>query len=416
MTSKTIKKFTDNLIKGLRPEGKEYNVSCNGLVLRVFPSGVKSWVFTYRSIDGKPGKRLSIGKYPAIGIHEANLAVQEARRVLEKGIDPVAYKKAELAKRSDELTVSGLWSQFKTWHFKNLRERSKKDYEIEMERFVIPKWGNLPVSAVTRQDAINLMKSMVEEGCNTAANHVRSHLSKIWNFGLDHGFIESTPFSNLPKLGVSGEGGRSLSNEEIAKFWYGLDKLREWERNPRASLRLILLLGRRPGEMTNSMRAQFNLDKRTWHLNPEKIRQTKLKKTKPIVIPLPPLAVEILEEQIEGSPQSEFVFPGRGDPTQPYTVNALDQLVRKNHRSKMGINTSFTPHDLRHTCSTGLAGLGFSQEIIDRVLCHKIGGISGVYNHHDYVEQRKKALHAWADHISKILQEFKPKVVPAKST
>ena len=62
MPSRSVKKFTDNLVKGLLPEAKEYSVSCNGLVMRVYPSGVKSWTFNYRGMDGKSGNNRKVSR------------------------------------------------------------------------------------------------------------------------------------------------------------------------------------------------------------------------------------------------------------------------------------------------------------------------------------------------------------------
>mgnify|MGYP001825664572 CR=1 FL=1 len=67
MDSKTIKKFTNNLIKGLKLESSGYTVFCNRLELRVYKT--EAWSFGYR-FKSKSG-RLTIGKYPYISIAEA---------------------------------------------------------------------------------------------------------------------------------------------------------------------------------------------------------------------------------------------------------------------------------------------------------------------------------------------------------
>ena len=72
MPSRSVKKFTDNLVKGLLPEAKEYSVSCNGLVMRVYPSGLKAG---HLIIVEWMGKVETIGKYPEISLFEANVSV-----------------------------------------------------------------------------------------------------------------------------------------------------------------------------------------------------------------------------------------------------------------------------------------------------------------------------------------------------
>jgi hypothetical protein len=60
-------------------------------------------------------------------------------------------------------------------------------------------------------------------------------------------------------------------------------------------------------------------------------------------------------------------------------------------------------HDLRVTCETRLANLGFNQEIRDAVLGHAKQGLQKTYNKHDYFEEKKSALAVYAAHISEIV-------------
>jgi hypothetical protein len=44
-----------------------------------------------------------------------------------------------------------------------------------------------------------------------------------------------------------------------------------------------------------------------------------------------------------------------------------------------------------------LAALGIESHIAERCLNHKVKGIEGVYNHHDYLDERRHALDLWAE-------------------
>ena len=63
----------------------------------------------------------------------------------------------------------------------------------------------------------------------------------------------------------------------------------------------------------------------------------------------------------------------------------------------------FTPHDLRRTCRTGLARLGVDHVVAECVLGHRMPGVAGVYDRHDYVPEMRCALQRWADHIDRIV-------------
>jgi hypothetical protein len=59
-------------------------------------------------------------------------------------------------------------------------------------------------------------------------------------------------------------------------------------------------------------------------------------------------------------------------------------------------------HDLRRTCTPGMARLGIQPHVADRVLNHQSGTISGVaavYNRFQYREERRAALNAWSGFV-----------------
>jgi|SRR6185312_4366308 len=65
----------------------------------------------------------------------------------------------------------------------------------------------------------------------------------------------------------------------------------------------------------------------------------------------------------------------------------------------------FVLHDLRRTCATGLQRLGIALPVIEKVLNHTGGsfaGIVGVYQLHDFANEMRVALEAWARHISEL--------------
>ena len=47
------------------------------------------------------------------------------------------------------------------------------------------------------------------------------------------------------------------------------------------------------------------------------------------------------------------------------------------------------PHDLRRTARTHLEALGVAPHIAERCLNHKLRGVVGIYNRHDYFEELK---------------------------
>jgi integrase len=63
---------------------------------------------------------------------------------------------------------------------------------------------------------------------------------------------------------------------------------------------------------------------------------------------------------------------------------------------------AWTFHDLRRSCATGMGRIGIPPHVIETVLNHSSGfrgGVAGVYQRHPYIEERRRALEAWAQHL-----------------
>jgi integrase len=120
-----------------------------------------------------------------------------------------------------------------------------------------------------------------------------------------------------------------------------------------------------------------------------------------ITIPLPQQAVDALQDLHRLSESSEWLLPARKaqDRMLPHihenTLNVALAKVRPN----MAAIDSFCIHDLRRTARTNLARLGVESHIAERCLNHKIKGVEGIYNQHDYLDERRQALKKWANFL-----------------
>ncbi len=68
-------------------------------------------------------------------------------------------------------------------------------------------------------------------------------------------------------------------------------------------------------------------------------------------------------------------------------------------------------HDLRRTAASGMAALGFQPHVVERVLNHVSGaqgGLVGVYQRHEYRQERKAAIMAWGARVMEIVNGEAP--------
>jgi integrase len=77
-------------------------------------------------------------------------------------------------------------------------------------------------------------------------------------------------------------------------------------------------------------------------------------------------------------------------PMEPATLNAAINAFSKNIMAEKC--RRFTPHDLRSTARSHLSALGVDILISERCLNHSLGGLVAVYDQHNYLNERWKAL------------------------
>jgi hypothetical protein len=65
-------------------------------------------------------------------------------------------------------------------------------------------------------------------------------------------------------------------------------------------------------------------------------------------------------------------------------------------------------HDLRRTCASGMARLQVNLPVIEKVLNHvsgSFGGIVSVYQHHNFANEKRKALEQWGDFVEGLVRQ-----------
>lgn len=127
---------------------------------------------------------------------------------------------------------------------------------------------------------------------------------------------------------------------------------------------------------------------------------------------LPPQAQAIIDAQprVEGNP---YVFPGRGkgaynisQSKRPFDVKLVTQM----DAAQLPPMQPWVLHDLRRTARTLLSRAGVRSEIAERVLGHRKRGVEGIYDRHEYAEEKRIALAKLATLIENIVEPPKDNV------
>jgi integrase len=394
-------RLTKARVESLRPGIKQRDIGDTerrGLVLRIEPSGSKIWLFRYK-FAGKP-HRLALGAYPGVTLALARAEAQAHRDLLDRGVDPRTARRArrpaqlsEAAGSSDKHSIAFLAHEFLERHVKPHRRRPEYAERI-LTRDVLPEWRGRDARTITPREVIELLDGIVARGSRVMANRTASLLGQMFKFGIHRAIVETSPVMLLYRPGGKERPrSRALSEDELKAFLQNLDDACRFQQLPHV-LRVLLLTLQRRSELALAEWREFDLPGKTWT-----IPDAHAKTGKGHVLPLSDWAVEELKKLKVMAAGSRYVLPS-SDKSQPIDPKYITRSVARclERFKKHGV-AAFTPHDLRRTGRTGLARLGVKVEIAERVLNHARERMEATYDVHEYVDEKRDALDAWAKHL-----------------
>jgi integrase len=323
---------------------------------------------------------------------KARELAREAIGMAEMGIDPREEKRTEVAKRrhARARTVTTLARDFVRLYCKpNLR--TWREIERTLNLHIIPVWGDLPASDITRRDAIEILEELVAAGMPFAAGDVLKRARKMFNWAVDREELDHSPFDRVKLPAKLPSRDRTLDFPETAAIWKASDSL-GWPFG--AFFRVLLLTGQRRNEIANLQWRWLRLD---GEIPLIEVPAAFYKSGTAHVVPLSPPLMEIVKHLPRFA--GEFVFSTtdgqRSISGFSKAKERLDQLA--------GVH-GWRVHDIRRTVATELGRLRVSQTIIDRVLGHSLGGVQGRYNQYAYLVEKYEALSTWARAVEAIVQ------------
>ena len=124
------------------------------------------------------------------------------------------------------------------------------------------------------------------------------------------------------------------------------------------------------------------------------------------LVPLNSWAVELLDlaAGTQEWPKQGIVFATSGG--KPFSGFAKGKVQLDMRLESPGAIEAWRIHDLRRTLATGLQRLGTRFEVVEAVLNHVSGtksGVAGIYQRHDWADEKRVALQVWGRHIAGLL-------------
>jgi integrase len=367
-------------------------------------TGAASWALRYR-VGGEP-RKLTLGGYPAVPLAAARRRAQEALGGVAAGKDParektVARAAAKAAGEAEEDRVESVVERFIERHAKP-NTRDWRETERMLVNEVVARWKGRRLSQITKANVHDLLDSIVDSGRPVRANRVFAQFRKLCRWAIGRGLIEKSPCDGLAAPSPETKRERVLADAEIKLVWAAADKL-GYPFGP--VLKLLLLTGARRDEVAGMRWSEIDLEARIWTLP-----AARSKNRREHQVPLSDAAMEILKA-LPRHEKVDFAFSTTGKtPISGFSktkVN-IDTSIAAQMREAGGVAPmpGWTLHDIRRSVATNLQKLGVRLEVTEAVLNHVSGsraGIVGVYQKHEWKDEKRAALDAWARRLDAIV-------------
>lgn len=338
---------------------------------RVSKGGTRSFVVQH----GADRQLITIGRYPVISLASART---EAKRILAE--------RALGKHRPTSIPFEEAKAVFLEECKRKNKPRTIYDYTRVLNRHF--SFRKRQLSDITPSDINRKLDCLADTPAEQRYALVVAKVFFGWAVRRHH--IERSPCEGMRSPFRIRSRERVLSNQELKAIWRAADT---YPFGP--IVRLLILTGQRRGEIGSLHRNWINSDEKTIALPSEVV-----KNGRPHTFPFGNMTTGILDAL--PTFDCDLVFPARGNNKAPFSGWSKCKQVLD---TSSGI-TGWTLHDLRRTFATNLAALDTAPHVVERLLNHASGTISGVaaiYNRFQYAAEMRAAIEMWEKHLKKLL-------------
>lgn len=409
------KKLTATTIKTIKPpkSGRKtyWDALVPGFGVQVTDKGAQTWLFMGRLRGSQLAKlvKLSFGRPGSETIAGARIySLADARRragelkgQLDRGIDPrttsdwhgLRQKSVPSEEPDSEHAAGSFGALVDEYREKHLKPNTRcwKDHDRNI-RLYLSNWMKRSYREITADDLLEITDRLLAAGKPGAANDAHDLANRVLNWAVNRRKLDASPLTGLKRPAKQKSRDRALDEDEIAALWNArLDKI------PGAFVKLLLITGQRRATVAGTRWAEVEAEEKAWHIPGDRMKNGEAH-----TVPLPQIALAILE----GLPRYK---------DGPYVFSTSSGKKPISGYSKMKATIDKTVelapwgfHDLRRTMATQMAKLGIQQHVVEKLLDHrsgKISGIAAVYNRHEYRDEMRSAVDEWSVRLNEISEK-----------
>jgi integrase len=368
------KRLNDDGVANLKPSKKRVTIpdpELRGHYIRVTPTGAISFWTVARDPNGKQIWKL-VGSPP--------MSIADAR---EKAMAMIrSIRSTVLTEAQGAATFEGIAGAWFERHVIKEHLRSQDTIRGLLKNHIYPAFAGMNFVDVRRNHIIALLDRVEDGSGSRSADYVLSTISSIcqWYAMRDENY--SSPIIRGMKRVKKGDRDRILNDHEIAALW-ATDGLF-------GNFTKFALMTAQRKEKIATMRWSDIRDG-VWTI-PAEARE----KGNAEALRLPQLALDVLEDQRRINAASPFAFADGYSPRSKLARQkaAFEARVALPH---------WTLHDLRRTARSLMAAAGVTTLHAEMVMGHKQRGVVGIYDRHDYLDEKADALLRLANRIRDIV-------------
>jgi integrase len=372
----------------------------------------KSWVFRYaipgaKTSTGRQRERvMGLGPTHTVSLGDAREAARQARQLLLSGIDPLEFRrgqaieaqlKAARAMTFDQARDSYITSRGSSWR----SARHARDWKAQMERYVSPVFGHLPVTEIDTDLVCKALdplfngtgakkitgvriRGRIEQVLDYAATkgkrppneanpaRWKGHLQHIYSAKTQVKHFDAVPWRDLPAL------------------WKQLEQI---DTVVSKALRFMLLTATRTRTICQATWDEIDWDGKVWNAPPEN-----MKTGVALRVPLTGAMLDILKSLPR---DTKLIFP--------MSEASMRKLFKKHRPKETAHGTS------RSTFADYASTHGWEPVLIDKALCHKPPKVTAAYQRDDLLERRRPMMEEYSRFATTGIDESANNVVLMRS-
>jgi integrase len=272
-------------------------------------------------------------------------------------------------------SVEAVAKKFLELHVAKEGLRSERLIRAYVRRHIIAAFAGMDFVDFKRTHIAELLDRVEKDSGRRTANYTFSVISKMCHWYALRDGEYTVPIIPGMKRGKSKARDRVLTDAEIATLWKADGLFGNFTK--------FALLTLQRADKLYTMRWADVVEER--------------EKGNAIALRLPQIALDVLERQRDLG-NGDFVFAYSSQPA------LRGRLERDRQRfEKVNSMAHWTLHDLRRTGRSRMAEIGVLDLHAELIMGHALTGVIGIYNRHDYFEEKGEALIRLANRIRDIV-------------